>query len=51
MKQLKEILPIGVHCKKIRDDDGYWEQLETYISVQSGTGFSHGISPDCMKTH
>lgn len=51
MKQLKEILPICAFCKKIRDDDGYWEQLETYISEHSGTDFSHGICPECVAKH
>ena len=51
MKQLKEILPICAFCKKIRDDDGYWEQLETYISEHGGTDFSHGICPECVAKH
>jgi ABC-type nitrate/sulfonate/bicarbonate transport system substrate-binding protein len=51
VKQLKEILPICAYCKKIRDDDGYWEQLETYISEHGGTDFSHGICPDCVAQH
>lgn len=51
MKQLKEILPICAFCKKIRDDDGYWEQLETYISEHAGTDFSHGICPECVAKH
>lgn len=51
IKQLKEILPICAFCKKIRDDDGYWEQLETYISEHGGTDFSHGICPDCVAKH
>ncbi|MCB0197388.1 MAG: hypothetical protein KDJ65_35905 [Anaerolineae bacterium] len=50
VKVLKEILPICANCKKIRDDQGYWQQVESYISKHTDTSFSHGICPDCMKT-
>ena len=36
-------------CKKIRDDKGYWEQVEVYIRDHSEAEFTHGICPDCMK--
>ena len=49
IKVLKELLPICSQCKKIRDDDGYWQQIETYISKNTDTYFSHGICPDCCK--
>ncbi|MDD2338287.1 MAG: hypothetical protein PHD01_17155 [Geobacteraceae bacterium] len=49
VKVLKELLPICAICKKIRDDDGYWQQIETYITNNSDTYFSHGICPDCCK--
>ena len=49
VKKLKGLLPICANCKKIRTDDGYWLQIETYIKEQTGTEFSHGICPDCMK--
>jgi hypothetical protein len=42
-------LPICASCKKIRDDGGYWQQLEVYISNHSDADFTHGICPDCMK--
>lgn len=51
IKVLKGILPICMHCKKIRDDSGYWNQLETYIREHSGADFSHGICPDCLDEH
>ena len=51
IKILKGILPICMHCKKIRDDSGYWNQLETYIHEHSGADFSHGICPDCFDKH
>lgn len=50
LKLLKGILPICSYCKKIRDDEGYWEQVETYISRHSEAEFSHGICPECMET-
>lgn len=49
VKILKGMLPICANCKKIRDDDGYWQQIETYITKNSDTKFSHGICPDCIK--
>lgn len=48
VKQLSGLLPICASCKKIRDDRGYWNQLEQYISDHSEVGFSHGICPDCV---
>lgn len=49
VKTLGGLLPICASCKKIRDDSGYWEQLEGYISSHSEARFSHGICPDCAK--
>ncbi len=49
IKTLSALLPICANCKKIRDDNGYWEQIETYISDHSNTLFSHSICPECMK--
>lgn len=49
IKTLKGLLPICASCKKIRDDRGYWDQIETYISRHSGAEFSHSICPDCVK--
>jgi DNA-binding response OmpR family regulator len=51
IKTLEGILPICCICKKIRDDKGYWEQIEAYISNHSLAQFSHGICPDCLKKH
>ena len=47
IKTLSGLLPICASCKKIRDDKGYWNQLETYIQKHSHASFSHGICPDC----
>jgi PAS domain-containing protein len=51
VKVLSGLLPICAHCKKIRDDHGYWEQLEAYISTHSEALFSHGICPECLIKH
>jgi phosphoserine phosphatase RsbU/P len=50
-KILRGILPICMFCKKIRNDQGYWDQVEAYVSKHSPAEFSHGICPDCMKSH
>jgi len=49
VKKLSGMLPICASCKKIRDDKGYWSQIEAYISDHSEAQFSHGICPDCAK--
>jgi PAS domain S-box-containing protein len=51
VKTLTGLLPICAHCKKIRDDQGYWQQIEAYIRDHSEAEFSHGICPDCLKKH
>jgi PAS domain S-box-containing protein len=51
IKTLRGILPICSFCKKIRDDKGYWEQVDIYISKHSEADISHGICPECMKKH
>ena len=48
IKTLRGLLPICASCKKIRDDTGYWNQMETYISDHSSADFSHSICPECM---
>lgn len=45
---LQDLLPICASCKKIRDDKGYWSQVEHYIEAHTKTIFSHGICPECM---
>ena len=51
LRQLKELLPICMYCKKIRDDENYWHGVEKYISEQTGSNFSHGICPECFEKH
>ncbi len=46
---LTGILPICASCKKIRDEDGSWQQVEVYVRDHSEAQFSHGICPDCMR--
>ena len=47
VRTLSGMLPICSYCKKIRDDKGYWNQLEVYLSEHSDTEFTHSICPDC----
>ena len=51
IKTLQGILPICSFCKNIRNDEGYYEQIENYIHKHSGVDFSHTICPACMKKH
>lgn len=50
IKTLRGFLPICASCKKIRDDKGYWTQIEAYISRHSEAEFSHGLCPECANT-
>lgn len=47
MKTLKGLVPICSYCKKIRDDEGYWNQLESVLNARTEAKLSHGICPDC----
>lgn len=49
IKRLRGLLPICSSCKKIKDDAGYWNQIEVYICEHSEAEFTHGICPDCLK--
>jgi len=49
IKTLRGLLPMCAWCKKIRSDEGYWEQVETYIEEHSHASFTHGICPECLK--
>ena len=48
VKTLTGIIPICAHCKKVRDDKGYWEQVESYVTQHTNAQFSHGICPNCV---
>jgi hypothetical protein len=49
IKTLQGLVPICASCKKIRNDKGYYEQVEKYIADHTEANFSHGLCPDCMK--
>jgi PAS domain S-box-containing protein len=49
IEKLRELLPICAACKKIRDDKGYWNQIELYFREHADYEFTHGLCPDCMK--
>jgi len=49
VKTLHGLLPICAKCKNVRNDEGYWEQIESYIGQRSGAKFTHGICPICSE--
>ncbi len=49
VKVLQGLIPICAHCKKIRNDQGFWTQLEAYLAEHSEADFTHGICPECMR--
>lgn len=51
VKTLRDILPICSYCRKIRDDENFWQSVEGYLLRHTGTLFSHGICPDCFAEH
>ncbi len=51
IKELRGLLPICASCKKIRNDTGYWEELEKYIRDRSNAEFTHSLCPDCIKQY
>jgi len=51
VKQLSGLLPICAWCKRIRDEEGNWEAIESYVSVHSEADFTHGICPDCARKY
>ncbi|MFT3914047.1 MAG: DUF1638 domain-containing protein [Anaeromyxobacteraceae bacterium] len=51
VETLHGLLPICAHCKKIKDDEGYWTKIETYISDHSRAEFSHGLCPECFDRY
>jgi hypothetical protein len=51
VKLLSGILPICMHCKKIRDDKGYWNKLEDFIQSHSQAEFSHALCTACLEKH
>jgi sigma-B regulation protein RsbU (phosphoserine phosphatase) len=51
VKQLQGLLPMCSYCKRIRDDQNYWQQVESYMSVHSGVQFSHSYCPECFDKY
>jgi len=51
IKTLKGLLPICASCKKIRNDQGYWKTVETYLQEHSNAQFTHGLCPQCVTTY
>ncbi len=51
VKTLRGLLPICAHCKKIRDDKGYWQQVEAYVRARTEAEFTHTICAACMQVH
>ena len=51
VRELRELLPICMHCKSIRDDDNTWHQIEVYISKNYDTSFTHSLCDRCRETH
>jgi len=47
IRQLQEMIPICVYCRKVRDENDYWDLVETYIQRETGSRFSHGACPEC----
>lgn len=49
VNELTGLLPVCAWCKRIRDDKGYWSQVDAYLAQHTGIGITHGICPDCAK--
>jgi hypothetical protein len=49
LKMLRGLLPICAWCKRIRDDKGYWSQVESYFHAHADVDFTHGICPECLE--
>lgn len=51
IQKLEALIPICSYCKNIRDDQNYWQRIESYIAERTGAGFSHSVCPDCYQKH
>lgn len=49
IRQLQELIPICVYCRKVRDENDYWDMVESYIQKETGSQFSHGACPECCE--
>jgi phosphoserine phosphatase RsbU/P len=50
IQRLESFIPICSYCKKVRDDQNYWQKIESYINERTGSEFSHSVCPDCYET-
>lgn len=50
VQKLESFIPICSYCKKVRDDQNYWEQIERYVAARTGSSFSHGVCPECVES-
>lgn len=51
VQTLHGLIPICMHCKRVREDTDYWRRLEDYVSARTGAQFSHSLCPECMEKH
>jgi len=51
MQRLRKLIPVCAWCRKIREDNGYWNEIESYMTIHFQAKFSHGICPECQSTH
>jgi len=51
IRTLQGLIPMCAACKKVRDDQGYWQQVEDYLMEHSDAAFSHALCPECLKVH
>ncbi len=51
IRKLESFIPLCSYCRKVRDDQNYWKQIETYIKERTGSQFSHAVCPDCYQEH
>ena len=49
IKTLSGLIPLCSKCKKVRTDNGYWQEVEDYVAAHTNAGFTHGICHDCLK--
>ncbi len=51
VRELRQLIPVCAYCKSVRDDQNYWQEVETYIEKQTGAQITHGICSTCVETH
>jgi hypothetical protein len=51
IRTLATLIPICSHCRKVRDDENHWSTLERLVQAKTGSRFTHGICPECVREH